>query len=108
MAARPDIAAVRAWIRVPLTSIDDEQLGDVLAAETAAQNALCDTGDVEDADAYPAPLRVALLRRCARHVAARGVPLGLLDAGELGAARLTRWDPEIERLEAPHRRQVLG
>ena len=54
-------------------------------------------------------LEQAILRRVARAVAARGVPLGLvgIDA-EHGAATLPRWDAEIERYERPWRIMVFG
>ena len=57
----------------------------------------------------PAPAVQAVYRRCAREVAARGVPLGMLGAdSEYGPARLSRWDAEIDRLEGRDRVVVFG
>jgi hypothetical protein len=104
VAVYPDIAAVRAWIGVPATAMPDELLQPVCDAESAAQAQVCTIGDTLSPD-----LSQAFLRRVARHVAARGVPLGLLNVdAEFGSSRLSRWDAEVERLEAPYRMVVLG
>lgn len=105
MAGYPDLAAVRSWIGVPATAMNDEQLQAVVDAEIASQGAVCDVDPAEVA----ADVSQAFLRRVARHVAARGVPLGLLNVdAEFGTSRLSKWDAEVERLEAPHRTVVLG
>lgn len=95
----PTLAEVRAWIQVPATVLTDPQLQQVIEAEGLNQRIACAP---MPASYYPPDLAQALLRRVARHVAARGVPLGLigLDA-EYGASRLVRWDAEVDRLEAP-------
>lgn len=100
----PALAQVRAWVQVPATALDDAQLGAVCGAEQLAQGLVCTVDDV-----LPDDLSQAFLRRVARHVATRGVPLGLIGAdAEYGAVRLSRWDTEVERLELPHRRVVLA
>jgi hypothetical protein len=102
MAAFPTLAQVRTWIGVPVASLSDDQLSQVVAAETDLQAAACDVGS-DPATDFPAALAQALYRRTARHVAARGVPLGLTGESEYGPVRLPSWDVEIERLEAPYR-----
>lgn len=81
-----------------------EQLQDALDAEAAAQRARCRVGGV-----YPADLRQALLRRVARNLALRTLPLAVLRGdAEAGDTVLPGSDPEVRRLEAPHRRLVVG
>lgn len=102
-ASVPLLAEVRAWLDVPTTTITDPQLQGVLDAETAAQAAYCKV------DPWEQPLTQALFRRCGREVAAMGLPLGVTGADpEFGAASLPRYDVEIERLERPYRKVVLG
>jgi hypothetical protein len=100
------LADVRAWIQVPATVLTDEQLELVAGAEQVQQAAYCHW---DEAAGLPDTLYQAHLRRVARHVAAKGVPLGLigLDA-EYGTSRLVRWDAEIDRLEAPHVSVVIA
>lgn len=102
----PSLAEVRAWVQVPATVMDDALLGGVCGAEQVAQGAACEPmpeGTLSD------DLRQAFMRRVARHVAARGVPLGLIGLdNEYGASRLVRWDAEVDRLEAPHVLPVIA
>lgn len=103
-ATPPPIDDVRAWIKVPATLLNDAQLQQVIDAEALIQARLCSTTDPLTSD-----LVQAIYRRVAREVAARGVPLGMLGTDtEYGTARLTRFDAEIERLEGPNRRFVVG
>lgn len=87
------------------TSVIEPEAALVLAAEAAAQRARC-----RIPAAYPADLREALLRRCARNLAARSVPVTQFTSFEgLGTStRVPTNDPEIARLEAPYRRLVVG
>jgi hypothetical protein len=82
--------------------VTDELLSDVLAAEVELQAASCIV------EPYSVALRQAVLRRVARHVAARGLPLGLTGDSEFGPVRLPTYDVEIERLEAPSRVLPVG
>lgn len=101
----PTIAEIRSWITVPSTVLDDTAMDWVAAAEQAAQTATCEPV----ATPLPADLHQAFMRRVARHVAARGVPLGLIGLdSEYGASRLVRWDAEVDRLEAPHVSPVVA
>ena len=56
---------------------------------------------------HPSPLREAVLRRVARNLAQRKVPLGIQE-GELGNLRVLGRDSEINRLEAPYRKWAVG
>lgn len=87
------------------TSYDTAEIEAALTAERSAQAARCRVGAV-----YPPDLREALLRRVARNLAMRALPLGVqFGNGEGGdSTRLSQYDPEIRRLEAPYRKLVLG
>jgi hypothetical protein len=116
MATPPNVADVRAWTGVAPGDLSDEQIQLILDAETALQYAYCYwpqpfDGVIPDGE-IPDALAQAILRRCARAFAARGVPLGSLPAiasglgaeyGLPGAGLLPRYDAEIERYEAPYR-----
>lgn len=87
------------------TSYSQDEIASALAAETAAQAAMC-----RIPVAYPADLGEALKRRVARNLALRGVPLSVVGGDTLdgGNVYVPGRDPEIRRLEAPHRRLVVG
>jgi hypothetical protein len=99
----PTLAEVREWLGVPTAELTSEQLASVYYAEAETQAAHCTT------EPYTWGLRMAVLRRCARAAAARGLPLGTLpvqmtgypDAN--GAVIIPRLDAEVERYEAPRR-----
>jgi hypothetical protein len=93
---------VREWLRVPVSTIDDEQLPLILAGELSAQAQLCVV------EPWPAELTPAIYRRVGRAIAATGAPLGVVSGNDFGSAVLPRWDAEIERYERPYRRVVLG
>lgn len=100
----PDVAAARAWLKVTANSISDDDLTVILKAEIAAQAAACSIPEELPADLY-----AAVLRRCARAVAARGIPLGVTGAtDEYGPTRITAYDAEIERYEGAHRVVAMG
>jgi len=107
MSGPPSLEEVREWCGVSDYELADDQLAWILAAETNLQAADCAIPDP-----YPDELGLAMLRRCARAAAARGVPLGTLPlpdtgmGGTFGAAVLPRLDAEIERYEHEHR--VIG
>jgi hypothetical protein len=102
--AGPPLAAVRAWIDVPATRVPDDQLQQVIDAETLLQARACTVGAELGPD-----LVQAIYRRVARELAAKNVPLGILGAdSEFGPTRLTQFDAEIARLEGPSRKVVFG
>ena len=102
--AMPTLEEVREWIGTSDFELPDDQLADILAAETAVQ-----ASDCSIPDPYPAELRLAMFRRCARAAAAKGLPLGSLPVADsgmgapYGASILPRLDAEIERYEHDHR-----
>jgi|SRR5215467_10814206 len=116
MALPPTVQDIRDWTGATTPDISDEQLQLILDAESTLQVAYCLWPNWLDvnlpADEIPDAIAQALLRRCARALAARGVPLGSLPSvasglgaeyGLPGAGLLPRYDAEIERYEAPYR-----
>jgi hypothetical protein len=87
-------------------SWSDTAIQGALDAEAAAQRGVCRVGAV-----YPADLREALHRRVMGNLARRGLPLAVLqgdaEAGSTSAMPPGR-DPEVRRLEGPHRKLVMG
>lgn len=88
---------------------DEVTIGKALAAEKASQANRCQVPD--DADPWPADLSEALCRRVAANLANRALPLGLqasiTDVGA-GFARVGGNDAEVQRLEGPYRRLLIG
>lgn len=103
--ALPDLLDVKAYLQESAAQWTDPELQEVLDAETAAQARVCKVGAV-----YPADLRSALLRRVQRALAMRPLALAVLQGdAEAGTTTvLPGRDPEVRRLEAPHRKLVLG
>lgn len=81
-----------------------DTLDDALAAEKAAQARVCRVGAE-----YPVDLRQALLRRVQVNLAKRALPLAVLQGdAEGGNLILPGRDPEVRRLEGPHRKVTVG
>ena len=96
------VPEVRAWAGP--VSVTDAVIQSVIDAEKNAQGRICDTGGDPCVSEVPEALDLALMRRVARSLAARGVALGVVGAdSEYGATSLPRFDAEIERLERPYR-----
>lgn len=94
----PTLAELRTWLKVPATILPDAELEVIAAAEQAAQQHL-DWGAAD----LPANVLAAFYRRCSRHAAAKNLPTGIIAAdAEYGTIRLSRYDAEIERLEAAY------
>lgn len=108
MATIPNLADVRAYLRVPTTALSDDDLTRMMAAAEQDQAARCTWPDVTDG--YPDALAQAYLRRVQREVAARNLPLGMvgLDAAEYGPTRLPHLDALVEEHERAYRRVVLA
>ena len=106
----PSVEDVRAWIAVPATVLPDDLLDQVIRAEAELQIRACTVPLDPTGEPMLGPdLIQALYRRVGREVASKDLPLGMLGLeSEFGPARLSRWDAEIERLEAPNRRIVFG
>lgn len=101
----PRLAPLRAYLGNKAALWGDAELLSALDAETAAQQRRC-----RMPAEIPADLGEARHRRVARNLAMREVPLGMQAAvGEFGAALAKIGnDAEIARLEAPHRKRVIG
>lgn len=93
MTAVPDADAVADYLGVAAADV-----ADALAAEQADQAARCRV------EPYNEALAAALMRRVARNLAMKSVPLGVQADGLGGTLRLSSTDPEVRRLEAPYRR----
>lgn len=104
-AGMPALADLQAYLGDDATRWTTTDLTNVLAAETAAQRAVC-----RIRAEFTADLREALLRRCARNLAARAVPVTTYTAfdGGVSSTRVPLSDPEIQRLEGPYRRRRVG
>jgi hypothetical protein len=100
--ALPTLAVVKDYLGT--TSATDAEITAALAAETAAQDAVCRVEAY-----YPPDLAEALKRRVARNLALRGIPLAVLQGdAEGGSLVLPRLDVEVRRLEGPHRKLIAG
>ena len=101
-AGYPALTDVRAWIKVAATNLSDAELEKVAGAEQTLQAGALVWPGAPDGD-IPDDVYQAFMRRVARHVDARGIPLGIIGLdSEFGTSRLPRWDAEVDRLEAPY------
>lgn len=107
----PDIDTVRAYIRVPATSLPDGDLQRMMTTAAADQTARCNTdiGRDPDTGAVNASLEQAFMRRVQREVAGRNLPLGMVgvDSAEYGPTRIAA-DNLIDEHERAFVRAVLG
>lgn len=108
----PDLATVRAYLRVPATVISDEELERMRLTALTDQIARCvwPGQDDPESDTYPDALAQSLLRRIQRECAAKNLPLGMvgLDGGEYGPQTLPAFDALIAEHEKAFRRVVLA
>ena len=106
--ARPDLAEVRAYMRLPLTTISDADLQRMYDAAVDDEEARCDVP--ADPAEYPDALAMAFLRMIQREVALRNIPLGLLgpDAVEFAPTRVPWLDSQVEYHQRAYRKVVLG
>lgn len=115
----PTAETVRAYLKIPTTSLSDEDLDRMMAACLADQIARCTWPGDPDADpvvppddpsTYPDALEQGFLRRVQREAAARNLPLGMVgtDAAEYGPTRLPELDSLVEMHERAYRRVVLA
>lgn len=114
MPTPPDLVAVKEYLGVD-HSWSDAEVTDALEAETAAQAKAVrfppDPLLPAEPLPYPADLAEALFRRVAHNLALRALPLGVqANISEMAVAttRVGGTDAEVRRLEAPHRKRVLG
>jgi hypothetical protein len=87
-----------------LTGHTSDEIQGAIDAETEAQARICRLPDP-----VPADLTEALKRRVVCNLARRKLPLGMAQGdADRGPMPLPGRDAEVRRLEAPHRRLVVG
>jgi hypothetical protein len=101
----PDLDDVKTYLKIDLEDTSqDVDIADALEAEIGAQRDVC-----RIPEEFSPALRQGLLRRVARNLALRGLPLAVLRGdGEAGDTVLPGRDPEVRRFEAPYRRLKMG
>lgn len=103
-AGMPNVSDVANYLRSAAASWSTADLQEELDGEAAAQRSRCKIRAV-----YPDDLRKALFRRVQRALAMRALPLAVLQGdAEGGASILPGSDPEVRRLEGPHRKRTVG
>jgi hypothetical protein len=96
----PDLAAVEEYLEsIGGISANPEEIQNALDAEAAAQRKVCRIDAV-----YPADLAEALKRRVARNLSLRMLPRAEAETGKFVPTN----DPEVRRLERPHRKWAIG
>ncbi len=100
--AAPNLTAVKTYLGERAKSWSDAELTEVLATETAAQAAVVRGSALNNPD-----VQGALLRRIDRNLAMRALPLGVQQS-DAGGVLIGSNDPEVRRLEKPHRKLVKG
>src|SRR5690242_1794447 len=101
MAARPTIAEVRTFVRIPATTLSDEELQRIYDACIDDQTQRCVVP--EDLTDFPDALSMAFLRRNQREIAVRNLPLGVIGAdAEYGPQRISQYDAIIDAHEMPY------
>jgi hypothetical protein len=107
----PDVADVRAYIRVPATSLPDADLQRMMTTAATDQTARCNTdiGRDPDSGVVNDSLAQAFYRRVQREVAGRNLPLGMVgvDSAEYGPTRIAA-DQLIDEHERAFVRGVLA
>ena len=102
--AAPTWQEAKAYLGTNIGTTSDADVVSALAAERTAQARVCKASIIA---AMPDDIREALLRRVARNLAMKALPLGVL-SDESGGTSLGSNDPEIRRLEKPHRKVISG
>lgn len=108
MPGRPTVEQTRTYLGVGTGPLPDDQLQRIYDGCADVQRARC--RDTDDDATLPDALGQAFLRRVAREVAGKGLPLGLTgpDSTEFGPQALPFLDALIETGEAPYRRVTVG
>jgi len=100
----PTVAEFKAWLRVdPADMIDDVAIGEGLAAAEHQQTLLLNMPA-----GWTADLHLACMLRCARYLARRNSPEGLVGFADFGPARITAVDRDVTALEAPYVKVLVG
>lgn len=109
MATKPGVEEIREYMGSTSSTWETSEIMSALAAESAAQGNRCRV-PADDAE-WPADLAEALCRRVLVNLSLRSKPLALessISEVGVGFARVGGRDPEVNRLEAPYRRLVVG
>jgi hypothetical protein len=99
----PSAEQFRAYASEDFGSYEDDEIEATIAAEAAAQRRVCRVGAV-----IPDDLWEALLRRVRVSLSRRGQPVLVTVDSDGTNTFLPARDPEVRRLEAPHRKLVMG
>jgi hypothetical protein len=100
----PNVADVARYLKGSAANWTTAELQEELDGEASAQRDKCGVLAV-----YPPALRKALLRRVQRALAMRALPLAVMQGDADGGANILPGnDPEVRRLENPHRRLPTG
>lgn len=108
VASPPTLETVTGLLGDDVTATPDE-IAAAYAEEVEAQATACRLPEADPAPAYPVALAGALRRRVAVNLALRALPLAA--AGTLpdpSTVSGVAADPEVRRLEGPHRRMPVG
>lgn len=106
-AGYPDLDTLRIELGVPVTLMPDETLDSIAESEQDGTNTNYEWKPV--GGPLPAKLYQVFVRSCARSIAARGVPLGMVGTdSEFGVARLTTRDSEIVRIGGQYRKRTFA
>jgi hypothetical protein len=107
----PDLATVRAYVRVPATSLPDDDLERMMiaAATSQADGRNIDRGQDTDTGERAPALVQAFLRRVQRQIAGKNLPIGMVgvEASEFGPTGIAL-DNLIYELERPYVLAVVG
>lgn len=107
----PDLARANAWVGPAALSHPTAELQ--LMLDSAIDKVISSCVKPEDLDpeldppfVLPVPLQESILRRFAKSVASKGIPLGVIvgDTEFQGPITIRRWDAEIEDREEFYRR----
>jgi hypothetical protein len=99
----PTVAQYRAYAVEDFGSYTDPEIQEALDTEASAQRGVCRVGAIIDPD-----LRSALLRRVRVNLSRRNQPILVTVDGEGNNTFLPSRDPEVRRLEGPHRKLPTG
>lgn len=103
-AGMPTVADCVSYLAGVASSWSQDQIEGAYRAERSAQRDRCG-----ERNPYPDSLREALLRRVARNLAMRRLPLAVATGdADSGSSIIPGRDPEVRRLEGPYRRLVTG
>lgn len=99
----PTVAEYKDYVKQDFGSWTDEEIQETLDVEASNQRRMCRVGAVIDPD-----LRSALLRRVRVNFSRRNQPILVTVDSEGNNTFIPSRDPEVRRLEGPHRKLPFG